>query len=280
MKRNTFTIILALCCSLSAWAQNNITKMEGTCGEGINWTFDGYTLFIEKAMLSAKDRGSRPMDDYDTKNKAPWLKKKLSVQRVELGRGISRIGSCAFMGMRTLRSLVIKGQDLTEIGWGAFMDCSSLSNVTLPVSLSIIETLAFARCAAFTYVEIPMQCRVEEQAFVACNNVTSLSIAPTAIIGSYAFAGELSLNGVADHFGVSGKLVGTVCRDAFGKTFLQYVRDCQIQHATELLQTTDLSLEEIAEQCGFTDANYFTRTFKKINGLSPNEFRKSLTAHP
>ncbi len=86
---------------------------------------------------------------------------------------------------------------------------------------------------------------------------------------------DLSLSSVADHFGVSGKLVGTVCRDAFGKTFLQYVRDCQIQHATELLQTTDLSLEEIAEQCGFTNLLTFRRNFKATVGINPSDYRKT-----
>jgi len=180
--------------------------MEGTCGEGITWTFDGYTLFIEKNMLNSKDKDSHPMDDYDTNNQAPWLKKKLSVQRIELGQGISRIGSCAFKGCRTLRNLVIKGQDLEEIGWGAFMDCSNLSNVSLPVRLGKIETLAFARCAAFTYVEVPMQCRVEEQAFVSCNNLKSVSIAPTAIVGSYVFAGEININGVTRHTLFNGEI--------------------------------------------------------------------------
>ena len=32
------------------------------------------------------------------------------------------------------------------------------------------------------------------------------------------------------------------------------------------------------EQCGFADANYFARIFKKINGVSPNEYRKSLSS--
>ena len=40
------------------------------------------------------------------------------------------------------------------------------------------------------------------------------------------------------------------------------------QRAVDLLGKTTHSMQFIAEQCGFTDANYFTRTFKKINGIS------------
>lgn len=85
---------------------------------------------------------------------------------------------------------------------------------------------------------------------------------------------ELSLSSVADHFGVSGKLVGAVCKNAFGKTYLQYVRDCQIQHAVQLLQTTELPLEEIAEQCGFSNLLTFRRNFKAAMNMNPSDFRK------
>ena len=85
---------------------------------------------------------------------------------------------------------------------------------------------------------------------------------------------DLSLSSVADRFGVSGKLVGSVCKNAFGKTYLQYVRDCQIQKAAELLQTTDLSLEEIAGRCGFTNLLTFRRNFKATMNVNPSDFRK------
>ena len=94
-------------------------------------------------------------------------------------------------------------------------------------------------------------------------------------INANVLSPDLSLTSVADHFGVSSKMVGTVCRDRFGKTFLQYVRDCQIQHATRLLQTTDLSLEEISEQCGFTNLLTFRRNFKASMGINPSDYRKT-----
>lgn len=85
---------------------------------------------------------------------------------------------------------------------------------------------------------------------------------------------ELSLAGVADHFGVSGKLVGSVCKAAFGKTYLQYVRDCQIHEAARLLEQTDLSLEEIAQRCGFANLLTFRRNFKAVMNMNPSDFRK------
>ena len=85
---------------------------------------------------------------------------------------------------------------------------------------------------------------------------------------------DLSLNAVADRFGVSTKLVGLICKDAYGKTFLQHVRDLQIQRAAGLLQSTDKTLEEIAQQCGFANLLTFRRNFKAVMGMNPSDYRK------
>ena len=84
---------------------------------------------------------------------------------------------------------------------------------------------------------------------------------------------ELSLNGVADQFGVSTKMVGLICKKRYGQTFLNYVRDRQIHHAAELLRETDLSLEEIAARCGFVNILTFRRNFRTVMGVNPSEYR-------
>ncbi|MBQ9252543.1 MAG: helix-turn-helix transcriptional regulator [Clostridia bacterium] len=84
---------------------------------------------------------------------------------------------------------------------------------------------------------------------------------------------NLSLNGVADRFGVSAKMVGLICRKRYGQTFLNYVRDRQIHRAVEMLKETDLSLEEISGQCGFTNILTFRRNFKAVMGVNPSEYR-------
>ena len=85
---------------------------------------------------------------------------------------------------------------------------------------------------------------------------------------------DLSLNGIADEFGVSTKLIGLICRKRFGQTFLNYVRGRQIEHAVELLKETDLGLEEIAARCGFTNILTFRRNFKAVTGVNPSEYRE------
>jgi len=51
------------------------------------------------------------------------------------------------------------------------------------------------------------------------------------------------------------------------------VRDRQIQRAASLLRETELSLEDIARQCGFANILTFRRNFKAVTGVNPSEYR-------
>lgn len=54
---------------------------------------------------------------------------------------------------------------------------------------------------------------------------------------------------------------------------IRYLTNIRIQNAMDMLQNTELSINEIASQCGFSCGNYFSKIFKKNTQLSPNQFR-------
>ena len=60
-------------------------------------------------------------------------------------------------------------------------------------------------------------------------------------------------------------------------TVTEYINQIRVLRATGLLRNSSLSVQQVAEQCGFADGNYFTRIFRKIQGITPNEYRKSVT---
>lgn len=64
-------------------------------------------------------------------------------------------------------------------------------------------------------------------------------------------------------------------RREYGMTIMEYVGQERIHLAKELLRDGDYSIREIAEQCGFPDAEYFSRFFRAQVGVSPSEWRKS-----
>ena len=92
----------------------------------------------------------------------------------------------------------------------------------------------------------------------------------------FNFTQPLSLLFFAEKYAVSKNYLSTLFHREVKVTMTEYINTARIRHAIMLLNTTDLSMQTISEQCGFSDANYFTRTFKKIQGMSPLKYRQSL----
>lgn len=204
MKRHLFALTLFVLCALGAIAQTSYNTIDGTCGDDCKWSFDGYTLTISNV-----NKKGEPVQigDYNTTKKiAPWAKKKLNVKRVVIDEGITRIGSCAFANMPNLQEVVFNGNEVTSIGWGAFLNCGLLRTISLPISVKNIETIAFANCSSLPSIKLPDQCRVGDQAYVSCNNLKSIELTPTTILGHYVFAGETNVDGKLRHTLYNGEV--------------------------------------------------------------------------
>lgn len=63
-------------------------------------------------------------------------------------------------------------------------------------------------------------------------------------------------------------------KKAIGESIIKYRNSLRIEHAKFLLITTDMHIEEVAFESGFSDKFYFTRYFTKRTGVSPLRFRK------
>lgn len=97
--------------------------------------------------------------------------------------------------------------------------------------------------------------------------------ARTYIDANYADP-ELSLSAVAAHVTLSPSYFSVVFSREVGQTFIEYLTGLRIRRAQELLRTTALSASEIAYQVGYQNPRYFSSVFRKVVGLSPNEFRR------
>ncbi len=64
-----------------------------------------------------------------------------------------------------------------------------------------------------------------------------------------------------------------VFKQKFGASPTEYIRECRINRALELLQHEDLSVDEIISKVGFTDRSSFYHSFAKRTGLTPAEYR-------
>lgn len=92
----------------------------------------------------------------------------------------------------------------------------------------------------------------------------------------FYYTKQISLKGLAEEFSVSPSYLSGLFRKEVGVTLTDYIHKVRIDHSLILLNTSALSIQEIAEQVGFLDVNYFTRTFKKYHGISPKKYRDSI----
>lgn len=78
---------------------------------------------------------------------------------------------------------------------------------------------------------------------------------------------------VADLFKMSNYTLSRLFKNQVGVGFSEYLAVKRLEYAKELLLTTSHSVKEIAIMAGFTSENYFSRTFKLYEGVSPSNFR-------
>ena len=85
---------------------------------------------------------------------------------------------------------------------------------------------------------------------------------------------KLSLESVASHFFIDKHYLARLFKEQYGVTLVTYLQQVRITHAKRMLRFTDKSIEEIGLECGIEELNYFSRVFKKLEGISPSEFRR------
>ena len=103
---------------------------------------------------------------------------------------------------------------------------------------------------------------------------TTIDRVITEIRGHYTE--DISLTSLAAKYNLSTGRLSTMIKEALQMNYSDYIASLRIQRAKELLQNEALSIQEIAEMVGYNDYFYFTKVFKKVQGISPSKYRKSL----
>ena len=85
--------------------------------------------------------------------------------------------------------------------------------------------------------------------------------------------GNLSTKDIAAHLNVTPNHLSGRFHSEVGITISDHIRTQRMEMAAELLRTTSLSVQEIAEKTGIDDAGYFARQFRRSYGLSPVQYR-------
>lgn len=154
-------------------------------------------------------------------------------------------------------------------------------------ALDAIET-AWQACAQEPYgYEFRVRSALSELILLLRENLAALQKPPGAKARRDGERMKQMLQYIQDHcadeltvsrIGASAAISESEClrcfRTTIGTTPIQYVRQYRIQRAAQLLATTAERVAEVSQQCGFPDVSYFTKTFRKVKGCTPGEFRR------
>ena len=80
---------------------------------------------------------------------------------------------------------------------------------------------------------------------------------------------------IANHFKYHEYYLNNLFKAHTDTTIHKFIIDTRIKKAEEELSYSDLSISEVAADCGFVNADHFSRLFKEKKGISPNAFRKN-----
>ena len=86
---------------------------------------------------------------------------------------------------------------------------------------------------------------------------------------------KITLDALAEQFFINKYYLHEIFKREYGMGIGQYLIHLRITKSKGLLRFTDKTAEEIAYACGMSSPHYFSRMFKKIEGVSPSEYRKS-----
>ena len=153
----------------SVYCNDDTILSSGSCGENLRYLLTGDGQFTIT--------GEGPMTDYTGYNGAPWNKHRAKISSVNVGSGVTSVGSYSFYDCDNLTKITL-ADSVTAIGKSAFYDCDALFyNVNLGSGLETIGESAFNNCDTLSEITIPATVHtIGNNAFYYCKNLKRVDI--------------------------------------------------------------------------------------------------------
>ena len=112
----------------------------------------------------------------------------------------------------------------------------------------------------------------------ACNSCSAIVQKVRTYIDAN-LSGDLSLTTLAALMQVTPSYLSTLFHRETGHTLARYITQVRMKAALQLLHTTRLQIQNIAQLCGFGDPNYFSKQFKRHYGIPPQQYQREQVVH-
>lgn len=85
---------------------------------------------------------------------------------------------------------------------------------------------------------------------------------------------NLTAAALGNEIGISQGYLSQLIKKETGKTYSELIQQKKLEKAKELLRYSEKTVGEIAQETGYSDYYYFTKTFKRLTKMTPSEYRK------
>lgn len=107
-------------------------------------------------------------------------------------------------------------------------------------------------------------------------NIYSLSVRKILDYIEFNLNLPLTLKSISEKFNLSAPYISSQFKKEVGTTVIRYINQLRINDAIKLLDSSSMSIQDIAAYVGIPDYNYFTKVFKKEMGVTPSDYRKDI----
>jgi len=161
-------------------------------------------------------------------------------------------------------SLQLKIKDVLVNGYCGFhyMDSSKDIWVSFAFINSVLE-----KQSNIDFVKFSKLNKIKDEELQKLNEIKSL-------ISNNEYEKIYTIEELSKSFDINKAVFQKGFKLLYGQTFYAYYLTQRINHAKELLVFSNLSIQEIAVKCGFSDYSNFFRNFQKVAGVSPAQYRK------
>jgi YesN/AraC family two-component response regulator len=179
------------------------------------------------------------------------------------------------------------GHDLYQLIFSNQPSVIHADTVTTPIISNIFETLLIEQKGTSLWKEKMLQTKliellitldrirhkVKSDQVPVDTSSTNQTLWDIAYYIHKNFSQVITLETLSSHFHWNKNYISTSFSKLFGQSFISFLTEIRLQNACSLLSSTELSITEISYHCGFPTYNAFSRSFSKVKGMTPREFR-------
>lgn len=168
-----------------------------------------------------------------------------------------------------------------EEGWQHIRECCKNYQIDMQTLKMFIKKLP---CTTEDYIASASHIMQAVAVYLCMERMVSLHQQELPVqIDAYIqehFTEKIDAIRIARHFKIGKTQLYAIAQQSYGMGIAEHIRKLRIEKAKHLLsECPDLSLAEIASQCGFHDYNYFITVFKRIVGMPPKAYARLQAEH-